>query len=913
MTVEDNYSQQLSAGIPVVSALQVNNFGEQIRSALAVGSSREPTATHSSSGNENVTREEDENTATSHSSSPRRWRKKASHSREVHQRQDTRTDRDEELLAVAMSSSEDNNLVFEDEHPRSSVHIPTFMRQRRVTMDDDNEKIYADALPTKNPSPSRTTARPHLERGESSSSALDGIVEAAAFPFFQASTSHSVKSDPEKLPTTFEQDGSNHDLEGSDAGFSGAASSVSSNSTSSSIYILKDMSTGKKYDIRELERRGSAEQCFNVGYSLFPTKDEIMEEMSERQLDADGDKKEGFSPTKATRDAVMNSSKAITSRLKRTFSSKPDGEEDRQRGDGHITEAPDSRENEASSNHDDRQEEDDTSAIQNPPNIILKSFFGRNQSESTAEKRDEDDSESSSSKTKDASPILARPRTRTMTEDSSTSRQRRKPRKEKRVKAAPILQPKNTMPVKCTNKPKSSSDFNPLLLTSTITKAHDGPIWCTATTKDGKYLATGGADAVIKIWEMGPTKDQSNNLVSTLESLWKGMVGEDQSEPNAPPLNTVDSECDPLGTEIAFLNPKPLQRFTDHDKDVVDLSWSNTNFLVSASLDKTARLWHPTRPVCLRIFRHVDAVTSVSFNPDEDKYFLSGGFDKKLRIWNIPNGRVAEWAQATNLITAATYDPEGKFIAAGLYDGKVIFYSLDGVKMKYFTQITCKNSGKKKGKKVTGLTFLPELSDDKVTGDKSPKRGIKAAKAAASNYVRNLTTMKKKQVKKQLLVTTNDSRLRLVGMNDYCMVRKFKGNLNTRFQIKARFSESGEFIISGSENRTCTVWNTATKRNPLNLNVTGLHMYDKVKAYESFEATKADPPVVTDALFVSGTTVKNAFLSSGLFPTLHSLHHVQHDFSSAVIITFDYEGTMRVFLRRACFDAVCHVAGPMGN
>ena len=89
-------------------------------------------------------------------------------------------------------------------------------------------------------------------------------------------------------------------------------------------------------------------------------------------------------------------------------------------------------------------------------------------------------------------------------------------------------------------------------------------------------------------------------------------------------------------------------------------------------------------------------------------------------------------------------------------------------------------------------------------------------------------------------------------------------------------------------------------------------MYDKVKGFECFEATKANPPVVTEALFAPSASTKNAFLNSGLFNTLHSLDHINHDFSSAIIVTSDYEGTLRIFLRRTSFDAVVLASGPMG-
>ena len=133
------------------------------------------------------------------------------------------------------------------------------------------------------------------------------------------------------------------------------------------------------------------------------------------------------------------------------------------------------------------------------------------------------------------------------------------------------------------------------------------------------------------------------------------------------------------------------------------------------------------------------------------------------------------------------------------------------------------------------------------------------------------------------------------------------------FSLAWQFQQTptkGEFIICGSESGACTIWNTATKRNPLHVNVTGINNYDKVKSFECFEASKADPPIVTDATFVPTRSMKSALLSSGMFPTLHTVDHITHDMSSAGIVTCDYEGTIRVFIRRSSLDVLFHAAGP---
>lgn len=55
------------------------------------------------------------------------------------------------------------------------------------------------------------------------------------------------------------------------------------------------------------------------------------------------------------------------------------------------------------------------------------------------------------------------------------------------------------------------------------------------------------------------------------------------------------------------------------------------------------RLWHISRRECLCCFQHIDFVTAIAFHPRDDRYFLSGSLDGKLRLWNIPDKKVALW------------------------------------------------------------------------------------------------------------------------------------------------------------------------------------------------------------------------------------------------------------------------------
>jgi len=319
----------------------------------------------------------------------------------------------------------------------------------------------------------------------------------------------------------------------------------------------------------------------------------------------------------------------------------------------------------------------------------------------------------------------------------------------------------------------------------------------------------------------------------------------------------------------------------DHNSTVVSLSFSQDSFLLSASFDKTVRLYHPLRKACLHVFQHPHLMTSVCFHPIDCQYFISAGFDNKLRLWSIPDGAVQEWVQCPSIITSIGFSHDAKLAIAGLFCGQVYFYEIPT--MRYFTQIECGKS--KKGKKVTGFDYILGYK----TGSSCPP-----------------------VCTEHLLITTNDSKLRLFSMGDYCMKRKYKGTLNNRMQIKARFSESGQSIICGSECGDVFIWPTYHNQNsrkhflsPQNYD------WNLIKSHSQFKATDADPDIITNALFVPATQCKTAFVSSGLFPNLKKLDHIHHDFSDVIVVTSDYNGTIRVFVKQDCLDKVLRASKHM--
>lgn len=147
-------------------------------------------------------------------------------------------------------------------------------------------------------------------------------------------------------------------------------------------------------------------------------------------------------------------------------------------------------------------------------------------------------------------------------------------------------------------------------------------------------------------------------------------------------------------------------------------------------MDKTVRLWNMESKVCLKLFAHNDygeetclellyfipinviivmigvpilvtltafqkliisvvkfspnfccchellLVTCIQFNPIDDRYFISGSLDSKVRIWSIPEHHVVDWSDLHEMVTAACYTPDGQVQPNDFCIPVLLFYSL---------------------------------------------------------------------------------------------------------------------------------------------------------------------------------------------------------------------------------------------
>ncbi|KAL5730212.1 hypothetical protein ACHQM5_003062 [Ranunculus cassubicifolius] len=318
-------------------------------------------------------------------------------------------------------------------------------------------------------------------------------------------------------------------------------------------------------------------------------------------------------------------------------------------------------------------------------------------------------------------------------------------------------------------------------------QAHNGSIWCMKFSLDGQYLATAGEDCVIHIWQVTEMEKRGDLILDKLddgnlnpifmingspdnhlEKKRRSKVSLSRKSANLDHLVVPDS--------IFALSEKPVCSFQGHLVDVLDLSWSKSEYLLSSSMDKTVRLWRMGSNACLKTFSHSDYVTCIQFNPIDDRYFISGSLDAKVRIWSVPDRKVIDWKDVHEMVTAASYSPDGQSALVGSYKGTCRVFNTSENKLQPESQINLQNKRKKSHlKKITGFQYSPINSSE-------------------------------------VLITSADSRIRVVDGTE--LVQRLKGFRNTNSQMSASLTANGKHVVCASEDSHVYVWKHESSSRP---------------------------------------------------------------------------------------------------
>ena len=214
-----------------------------------------------------------------------------------------------------------------------------------------------------------------------------------------------------------------------------------------------------------------------------------------------------------------------------------------------------------------------------------------------------------------------------------------------------------------------------------------------------------------------------------------------------------------------------------HSIVVTEILWLSSDRLVSASADKSLRLWNAKTGSLVRTFTgHKHWVTCASVSPDEAT-LVSGAWNGQVLSWNIESAnREQEFSGGSGVVWSVSVSPNGQQVASASDDGFVRVWNI------------------RTGARLREYSAEPRKRESHVAA-----YGVHAA-----------TDVQFTPDNQHILASYSDGRLILWNIETGTRDLQFHGHAGAVHSIM--ISPDGELAFSASEDRTIRVWSLSDRR-----------------------------------------------------------------------------------------------------
>jgi WD40 repeat protein len=347
---------------------------------------------------------------------------------------------------------------------------------------------------------------------------------------------------------------------------------------------------------------------------------------------------------------------------------------------------------------------------------------------------------------------------------------------------------------KCQNQ---NEENKPRLLVQT---GHSREVNSVALSPDGKILASGSLDYIVKLWDV-----QSGKELRALSG-------------NPSPVNVVYSVAfSPNGSLLAagywdktiklwdVQSGKEIRTLIGHTSEVWAIAFSpDGKTLASGSWDKTIKLWDVQSGKEQQTFSgHKAEIYSIAFSPD-GKVLASGSDDKTIKLWDIHSAQeLKTFSGITGEIKSLAFSPDGKVLVSGGNDKTISLWDVaTGKKLKTLSGHAYS---------INSIAFSP---DGNILASAGSYKTIKLWDATTGAELRSLN-VGNASVKSivfssdgKTLISACGNTIKFWNVQTEKELKTFSGH---SFDIWATaFSPDGEVLAIGSDDKTVKLWDSQT-------------------------------------------------------------------------------------------------------
>ncbi|WP_293332349.1 NACHT domain-containing protein [Microcoleus sp. CAWBG58] len=337
-------------------------------------------------------------------------------------------------------------------------------------------------------------------------------------------------------------------------------------------------------------------------------------------------------------------------------------------------------------------------------------------------------------------------------------------------------------------------DFTHANLTESVFTKIFGNVRSVIFSPDGKLLATGDTDGVVRLWEPSSGREiltckGHSNVVESVAFSPDGKI-------------LVSGSYDKTIKLWDFKTGECLNCFEGHTESVMSVRFNpDGNVLASGSFDGTVRLWDIRTGECCKILQdQTKVVFSVAFHP-AGEMLATGSGDQTIKLWNIKSGECLKIFEGhTKNVFSVAFNPTGEILASGSGDETVKLWNVGtGECLKtlegHFDQVRSIALSPNDGILASGSYDRTAKLWDIHTGE---------CLNTLQGHSNSVTSIAFNPAGEILVSGNYDQTLRLWDIHTGECLNTLQGHSN---QVRSiAFSPNGEILASGDDSHTVKLW-----------------------------------------------------------------------------------------------------------
>ncbi len=218
-------------------------------------------------------------------------------------------------------------------------------------------------------------------------------------------------------------------------------------------------------------------------------------------------------------------------------------------------------------------------------------------------------------------------------------------------------------------------------------EAHKKGVNTLAFSPDGKRLASGGNDAMARLWSVVDGKPLAAIIGGTfaVSSLEFSPDGSLLAVANGNMIRLREIESKRITGSLRGDDPLYCLTYTLDGKWLIVGDSNNRILLWDPTL--AFRVGHADYPKPIVLSGHAGRAGStnaliwqIALSPDGDRFASAGG-DGAIKLWDLKTRSLVRTLVAhTGAVTSLTFSPDGRMLASGSLDGTVRFWDLEKIK-----------------------------------------------------------------------------------------------------------------------------------------------------------------------------------------------------------------------------------------